>query len=245
MTEAPWLSFISKLRRITGHFHRTFLFLSSEILLMHSHDQPLRFSQTTNKTTTVLQERNLYLPNTWQWPKQAQRAESEHVLAWGWSLPAAASPHPILPEAAEFWGCWQDRSACFRLTLEDLVSYWKSWNCLSWFWQWFLWKVPASQEGAEVFSFLKKSSLTVTQWGMMVGDGKSGISRICAHIGRNKIAEIIPYLTLTLNSHALSVRLTVALLGILARSHIPGAILLPPKPMCCAGCSLTPHTPLS
>lgn len=37
----------------------TFLFLSSEMLLVRLRNQPLHFSQTTNNMTTLLQARNL------------------------------------------------------------------------------------------------------------------------------------------------------------------------------------------
>jgi len=78
-----------------------------------------------------------------------------------------------------------------------------------------------------------------------MGRGKSGTSRICARTSRKKNAAIILPLTLTLDSHALSVGLVVALLGSLAQSHITGTALLPPKPVHSAGCSLTPRTPLT
>lgn len=150
MTGAPLLCFISKLRRITGHFYRTFLFLSSEMLLVQSHDQPLHFSRTTNKTTTVLQERNLssqYLAMT-----KASSKYREQKCSYLGLICAHSSLSPSHPS----WGCWVLRvlagQKCVLSTdLRESVN-WKSWNCISCFWHWFLWKVPASREGAEMFS---------------------------------------------------------------------------------------------
>lgn len=46
-----------------------------------------------------------------------------------------------------------------------------------------------------------------------MGSGELGTVRICACTSTKKTAEKILHLTLTLDSHALSIRLVVALLG--------------------------------
>lgn len=93
-TGAPCLWFIITLRRTTGHF------LSTEMLLVQSHYQPLYLSQTTNKNTTVLQERNLSSQNL-AVPKASSKSREQTCSCLGliFSCSSLSTSHPA-------WGCW-------------------------------------------------------------------------------------------------------------------------------------------